>query len=96
MANRHYDENGVVRMLSQNPFVTVDTVNKSITYSEGTGIHTFGKIDYLVNYHQYHARKGNATRVAPTNSEYTINKKLAIRDNKNSFVNSIKSIFKKQ
>jgi hypothetical protein len=74
MANRHYDENGVVRMLSKNPFVTVDTVNKSITYSEGTGIHTFGKIDYLVNYHQYHARKGNATRVAPTNSEYTINK----------------------
>ena len=95
MANRHYDENGVVRMLSKN-FVTVDTVNKSITYSEGTGIHTFGKIDYLVNYHQYHARKGNATRVAPTNSEYTINKKLAKRDNKNSFVNSIKSIFKKQ
>lgn len=83
-------------MLSKNPFVTVDTVNKSITYSEGTGIHTFGKIDYLVNYHQYHARKGNATRVAPTNSEYTINKKLAKRDNKNSFVNSIKSIFKKQ
>lgn len=65
MANRHYDENGVVRMLSKNPFVTVDTVNKSITYSEGTGIHTFGKIDYLVNYHQYHARKGNTTRVAP-------------------------------
>ena len=65
MANRHYDENGVVRMLSKNPFVTVDTVNKSITYSEGTGIHTFGKIDYLVNYHQYHARKGDATRVAP-------------------------------
>lgn len=96
MANRHYDENGVVRMLSKNPFVRVDTVNKSITYSEGTGIHTFGKIDYLVNYHQYHARKGNATRVAPTNSEYTINKKLAKRDNKNSFVNSIKSIFKKQ
>lgn len=96
MANRHYDENGVVRMLSKNPFVIVDTVNKSITYSEGTGIHTFGKIDYLVNYHQYHARKGNATRVAPTNSEYTINKKLAKRDNKNSFVNSIKSIFKKQ
>lgn len=96
MANRHYDENGAVRMLSKNPFVTVDTVNKSITYSEGTGIHTFGKIDYLVNYHQYHARKGNATRVAPTNSEYTINKKLAKRDNKNSFVNSIKSIFKKQ
>lgn len=96
MANRHYDENGVVRMLSKNPSVTVDTVNKSITYSEGTGIHTFGKIDYLVNYHQYHARKGNATRVAPTNSEYTINKKLAKRDNKNSFVNSIKSIFKKQ
>lgn len=96
MANRHYDENGVVRMLSKNPFATVDTVNKSITYSEGTGIHTFGKIDYLVNYHQYHARKGNATRVAPTNSEYTINKKLAKRDNKNSFVNSIKSIFKKQ
>lgn len=96
MANRHYDENGVVRMLSKNPFVTVDTVNKSITYSESTGIHTFGKIDYLVNYHQYHARKGNATRVAPTNSEYTINKKLAKRDNKNSFVNSIKSIFKKQ
>lgn len=96
MANRHYDENGVVRMLSKNPFVKVDTVNKSITYSEGTGIHTFGKIDYLVNYHQYHARKGNATRVAPTNSEYTINKKLAKRDNKNSFVNSIKSIFKKQ
>lgn len=96
MANRHYDENGVVRMLSNNPFVTVDTVNKSITYSESTGIHTFGKIDYLVNYHQYHARKGNATRVAPTNSEYTINKKLAKRDNKNSFVNSIKSIFKKQ
>jgi hypothetical protein len=96
MANRHYDENGVVRMLSKNLFVTVDTVNKSITYSEGTGIHTFGKIDYLVNYHQYHARKGNATRVAPTNSEYTINKKLAKRDNKNSFVNSIKSIFKKQ
>lgn len=96
MANRHYDENGVVRMLSKNSFVTVDTVNKSITYSEGTGIHTFGKIDYLVNYHQYHARKGNATRVAPTNSEYTINKKLAKRDNKNSFVNSIKSIFKKQ
>lgn len=96
MANRHYDENGVVRMLSKNPFVVVDTVNKSITYSEGTGIHTFGKIDYLVNYHQYHARKGNATRVAPTNSEYTINKKLAKRDNKNSFVNSIKSIFKKQ
>lgn len=96
MANRHYDENGVVRRLSKNPFVTVDTVNKSITYSEGTGIHTFGKIDYLVNYHQYHARKGNATRVAPTNSEYTINKKLAKRDNKNSFVNSIKSIFKKQ
>jgi|GEM_PF-3577195 hypothetical protein len=96
MANRHYDENVVVRMLSKNPFVTVDTVNKSITYSEGTGIHTFGKIDYLVNYHQYHARKGNATRVAPTNSEYTINKKLAKRDNKNSFVNSIKSIFKKQ
>lgn len=96
MANRHYDENRVVRMLSKNPFVTVDTVNKSITYSEGTGIHTFGKIDYLVNYHQYHARKGNATRVAPTNSEYTINKKLAKRDNKNSFVNSIKSIFKKQ
>lgn len=96
MANRHYDENEVVRMLSKNPFVTVDTVNKSITYSEGTGIHTFGKIDYLVNYHQYHARKGNATRVAPTNSEYTINKKLAKRDNKNSFVNSIKSIFKKQ
>lgn len=96
MANRHYDENGVVRMLSKNPVVTVDTVNKSITYSEGTGIHTFGKIDYLVNYHQYHARKGNATRVAPTNSEYTINKKLAKRDNKNSFVNSIKSIFKKQ
>ena len=96
MANRHYDENGVVRMLFKNPFVTVDTVNKSITYSEGTGIHTFGKIDYLVNYHQYHARKGNATRVAPTNSEYTINKKLAKRDNKNSFVNSIKSIFKKQ
>lgn len=96
MTNRHYDENEVVRMLSKNPFVTVDTVNKSITYSEGTGIHTFGKIDYLVNYHQYHARKGNATRVAPTNSEYTINKKLAKRDNKNSFVNSIKSIFKKQ
>lgn len=96
MVNRHYDENEVVRMLSKNPFVTVDTVNKSITYSEGTGIHTFGKIDYLVNYHQYHARKGNATRVAPTNSEYTINKKLAKRDNKNSFVNSIKSIFKKQ
>lgn len=96
MANRHYDENGVVRMLSKNPFVRVDTVNKSITYSEGTGIHTFGKIDYLVNYHQYHARKENATRVAPTNSEYTINKKLAKRDNKNSFVNSIKSIFKKQ
>ena len=96
MANRHYDENGVVKMLSKNLFVTVDTVNKSITYSEGTGIHTFGKIDYLVNYHQYHARKGNATRVAPTNSEYTINKKLAKRDNKNSFVNSIKSIFKKQ
>lgn len=96
MANRHYDENGVVRMLFKNPFVTVDTVNKSITYSEGTGIHTFGKIDYLVNYHQYHARKGNATRVAPTNFEYTINKKLAKRDNKNSFVNSIKSIFKKQ
>lgn len=96
MANRHYDENGVVRMLSKNLFVTVDTVNKSITYSEGTGIHTFGKIDYLVNYHQYHAHKGNATRVAPTNSEYTINKKLAKRDNKNSFVNSIKSIFKKQ
>lgn len=96
MANRHYDENGVVRMLSKNPFVKVNTVNKSITYSEGTGIHTFGKIDYLVNYHQYHARKGNATRVAPTNSEYTINKKLAKRDNKNSFVNSIKSIFKKQ
>lgn len=96
MANRHYDKNGVVRMLSKNPFVTVDIVNKSITYSEGTGIHTFGKIDYLVNYHQYHARKGNATRVAPTNSEYTINKKLAKRDNKNSFVNSIKSIFKKQ
>ena len=79
MANRHYDENGVVRMLSKNPFVTVDTVNKSITYSESTGIHTFGKIDYLVNYH-----------------EYTINKKLAKRDNKNSFVSSIKSIFKKQ
>lgn len=96
MANRHYDENVVVRMLSKNPFVTVDTVNKSITYSEDTGIHTFGKIDYLVNYHQYHARKGNATRVAHTNSEYTINKKLAKRDNKNSFVNSIKSIFKKQ
>lgn len=96
MANRHYDENRVIRMLSKNPFVTVDTVNKSITYSEGTGIHTFGKIDYFVNYHQYHARKGNATRVAPTNSEYTINKKLAKRDNKNSFVNSIKSIFKKQ
>lgn len=96
MANRHYGENGVVRMLSKNPFVTVDTVNKSITYSESTGIHTFGKIDYLVNYHQYHARKGNATRVAPTNSEYTINKKLAKRDNKNSFVSSIKSIFKKQ
>ena len=96
MANRHYDENEVVRMLSKNPFVTVDTVNKSITYSEGTGIHTFGKIDYLVNYHQYHARKGNATRVAPTNSEYTINKKFAKQDNKNSFVNSIKSIFKKQ
>lgn len=96
MANRHYDENGVARMLSKNPFVTVDIVNKSITYSEGTGIHTFGKIDYLVNYHQYHARKGNATKVAPTNSEYTINKKLAKRDNKNSFVNSIKSIFKKQ
>lgn len=96
MANRHYYEDGVVRMLSKNPFVTVDTVNKSITYSEGTGIHTFGKIDYLVNYHQYHARKGNATRVAPTNSEYTINKKLAKRNNKNSFVNSIKSIFKKQ
>lgn len=96
MANRHYDKNGVVRMLSKNPFVTVNTVNKSITYSEGTGIHTFGKIDYLVNYHRYHARKGNATRVAPTNSEYTINKKLAKRDNKNSFVNSIKSIFKKQ
>lgn len=96
MANRHYDENGVVRVLSKNSFVTVDTVNKSITYSEGTGIHTFGKIDYLVNYHQYHARKGNATRVAPTNSEHTINKKLAKRDNKNSFVNSIKSIFKKQ
>ena len=83
-------------MLSKNPFVTVDTVNKSITYSESTGIHTFGKIDYLVNYHQYHARKGNATRVAPTNSEYTINKKLAKRDNKNSFVSSIKNIFKKQ
>lgn len=96
MANRHYDENGVVRMLFKNPFVTVDTVNKSITYSESTGIHTFGKIDYLVNYHQYHARKGNATRVVPTNSEYTINKKLAKRDNKNSFVSSIKSIFKKQ
>lgn len=96
MANRHYDENGVVRMLSKNPFVAVNTVNKSITYYEGTGIHTFGKIDYLVNYHQYHARKGNATRVASTNSEYTINKKLAKRDNKNSFVSSIKSIFKKQ
>ena len=96
MANRHYDENGVVRMLSKNPFVKVDTVNKYITYSESTGIHTFGKIDYLVNYHQYHARKGNVTRVDPTNSEYTINKKLAKRDNKNSFVNSIKSIFKKQ
>lgn len=96
MANRHYDENGVVRMLSKNPFVKVDTVNKYITYSEGTGIHTFGKIDYLINYHRYHARKGNATGVAPTNSEYTINKKLAKRDNKNSFVNSIKSIFKKQ
>ena len=96
MANRHYDENGVVRMLFKNPFVTINTVNKSIIYFEGAGIHTFGKIDYLVNYHQYHARKGNATRVAPTNSEYTINKKLAKRDNKNSFVNSIKSIFKKQ
>jgi hypothetical protein len=96
MANRHYDENEVIRMLSKNPFVTVDTVNKSITYSESTGIHTFGKIDYLVNYRQYHARKGNATRVAPTNSEYTINKKLAKRDNKNNFVSSIKSIFKKQ
>ena len=65
-------------------------------FYESTGIHTFGKIDYLVNYHQYHARKGNATRVVPTNSEYTINKKLAKRDNKNSFVSSIKSIFKKQ
>ena len=96
MANRHYDENGVVRMLFKNPFVTVDTVNKFITCSEGTGIHTFGKIDYLVNYHQYRARKGNTTRVIPINSEYTINKKLAKRDNKNSFVNSIKSIFKKQ
>ena len=104
MANRHYDENGVVRMLSKNPFVTVNTLNKFIIYSEGTGIHTFGKIDYLVNYHQYYARKGNSTRVGPTNSEYTINKKLAKRDNKklakrdnkNSFVNSIKSIFKKQ
>lgn len=96
MANRYYDENGVVRMLSKNPFVTVDTVNKSISYSEGAGIHTFGKIDYLVNYHHYHARKENATRVASINSEYTINKKLAKRDNKNSFVSSIKSIFKKR
>lgn len=96
MANRHYDENGVVRMLSKNPFVTVNTVNKSITYSEGTGIHTFGKIDYLVNYHRYRARKRNVTRITSTNSEYTINKKLAKRDNKNSFVSSIKSIFKKQ
>lgn len=96
MANRHYDENGVVRMLSKNPFVTVNTVNKSITYSEGTGIHTFGKIDYLVNYRRYHARKRNVTRITSTNSEYTINKKLAKRDNKNSFVSSIKSIFKKQ
>ena len=34
MANRHYDENGVVRMLSKNPFVTVDTVNKSITWKD--------------------------------------------------------------
>lgn len=96
MAKRNYDENGVVRMLTKNPFVTVDTVNKSIIYNESAGIHTFGKIDYLVNYHRYHARKGNTTRVASTNYEYTINKKLAKRDNKNSFVSSIKSIFKKQ
>lgn len=96
MANRHYDENEVIRMLSKNPFVTVDTVNKSITYSEGAGIHTFGKIDYLVNYHHYHARKESATRVTSTNYKYTIDKKLAKRDNKNSFVSSIKSIFKKQ
>ena len=84
-----------IKVSAKNPNVPRVT-DKSITYSEDTGIHTFGKIDYLVNYHQYHARKGNATRVAPTNSEYTINKKLAKRDNKNSFVNSIKSIFKKQ
>jgi len=49
-------------------------LSRIFDYINGTGIHTFGKIDYLVNYHQYHARKGNATRVAPTNSEYTINK----------------------
>lgn len=96
MTNRHYDENGVIRMLSKNPFVTVDTGNREIIYYEGAGIHTFGKIDYLVNYHKYHARKGIAKKIAQTYSEYTVNRKTEKRDQKNSFVGLIKSIFKKQ
>lgn len=96
MAKRNYDENGVVRMLTKNPFVTVDTVNKSIIYNEGAGIHTFGKIDYLVNYHRYHARKGNTTRSAAVSNEYTVNNKIAKRDKKSNFITSVKNIFKKQ
>lgn len=49
---KHYDEKSVVNHLNRftNVSVSGNTIN---ILRNGIGIHTAGKVDYLVNYHHY-------------------------------------------
>jgi len=53
---KKYDERSVANHL--NRFTNVSVIGKSITISRsGIGIHTAGKVDFLVNYCNYTAQK---------------------------------------
>lgn len=53
---KHYDEKSVASHL--NRFTNATVVGKVVTIPKGgVGIHTSGKIDYLVNYYNYILQK---------------------------------------
>jgi hypothetical protein len=56
MNKKNYDEMSVVRILSKNPNVQVDSTSRIVVVNRNSntvGNGTWGKIDYLVNYCDY-------------------------------------------
>lgn len=74
---KKYDENQALRSVSRVAKINVGTKTIQLNKAAIVGIHTWGKIDYLVKYHKYSFVWDNGISIKPDNTseENNANKK---------------------